>query len=126
MSSENLYEKNVGRPGQPFKGPTDINVDVPPYKSNDVQLPESLANGHFGGSNNDGGGGGNSPSPSPQPRPRQSPPPGQNRRVVKIVTVTVTRRSESTPGLVKRALLLGDDRNPTEYISTTVVRKRSF
>ncbi|KAG0635859.1 CAP domain-containing protein [Tuber brumale] len=47
MSGENLYEKSVGCPEQPFKGPKDMGVDIPPYKSNDIQLPESLANDLF-------------------------------------------------------------------------------
>ncbi|CUS13263.1 unnamed protein product [Tuber aestivum] len=45
--NENLYQKNVGRPGEPFKAPSaDANPVVPSYKGNDIQLPESLANDH--------------------------------------------------------------------------------
>ncbi|PWW77327.1 PR-1-like protein [Tuber magnatum] len=62
-ASENLYQKNVGRPGEPFKEPAmDINGNVPPYKGGDIQLPESLANDHSGGS---------SPSPNPEPAKRR-------------------------------------------------------
>jgi len=107
---ENLYIKNVGRPGQPFKAPKDLNVKVPPYKGNDIQLPEPLANDHSDGSSGGGGGGKNGSSPNPKPEeqkppqnpslppspssssssPQQPQPQGPPPQAVKTVTITVT------------------------------------
>ena len=113
-NQENLYLKNVGRPGQPFKEPSkDVNANVPPYKGTDIQLPESLANDHSDGSTpgaggGGGGGGGNTPNSNPKPEEQQppqnsspspspSPQPQDPSRAVKVVTVTITRKRKPTP-----------------------------
>ena len=114
---ENLYLKNVGRPGQPFKEPSkDANTKVPPYKGNDIKLPDSLANDRSDGSTSGAAGGGNasnskhnhdhktkeqkpsqslSLSPSPSLHPSNQTQSQGTSQAAKGVTATVTRKRES-------------------------------
>ena len=110
---ENLYLKNVGRPGQPFKEPSkDANTKkVPPYKGSDIKLPDSLANDRSDGSTPGAGGGGNTPNSNPQHKeqkpsqnlslspslsPSNQTQPQGSSQAAKDVTATVTRKPKPT------------------------------